>query len=158
MPEQPIRVYADTSVFGAVFEAQFADASRRFFAQAREGRFALVISALVQREIAGAPERVRELFMEMVPLAETAALTEAALALRQAYLRAGTVTERWADDALHVAVASCAGCDAIVSWNFRQLVHFGKIARYNEGTLAEGHRPIAIHSPAEVVDYEEEGL
>ena len=44
----------------------------------------------------------------------------------------------------------------IVSWNFRQIVHFGKIARYNEVNLAEGYRAIAIHSPAEVVDYEEE--
>jgi len=37
-----------------------------------------------------------------------------AYALRQAYLRAGVVSPKWAADALHVAVVSVNGCHAIV--------------------------------------------
>lgn len=44
----PIRVYADTSVFGGVFDSEFQSASRTFFDQVRGGRFQHVTSALVQ--------------------------------------------------------------------------------------------------------------
>jgi len=33
-------------------------------------------------------------------------------------------------DALHVALASVAGCTMIVSWNFKHIVHFPKIPLY----------------------------
>ena len=57
-----IRVYADTSVFGGVFDDAFAKPSRTFFEQVRQGRFQLVSSALVREEIAAAPQEVRMLF------------------------------------------------------------------------------------------------
>jgi hypothetical protein len=158
MAREPIRVYADTSVFGGVFDADFAGPSQWFFDQVGEGAFVLVISGLVQREIAGAPDKVRDLFMKTLPTAETAVLTEAAVALRQAYLRAGVVTEKWSDDAMHVAIASCAGCDLIVSWNFQHIVHSGKIARYNEVNAAQGCGSIAIQSPEELMGHEAESL
>lgn len=52
------RVYADTSVFGGVFDAEFAAPSRAFFDLVRSGRFRLVVSAIVQQEIDNAPEEV----------------------------------------------------------------------------------------------------
>ena len=42
-----IRVYAETSVYGGVFDAGIDAASREFFAQVRSGRFALIVSAVV---------------------------------------------------------------------------------------------------------------
>jgi len=51
MTMPPIRVYVDTSVFGGVFDVEFEEASREFFAQVVEGRFRLVASAVVDREI-----------------------------------------------------------------------------------------------------------
>lgn len=33
------RVYADTSVFGGVFDEEFCDTSRTFFEQVRKGNF-----------------------------------------------------------------------------------------------------------------------
>jgi hypothetical protein len=50
MPIRALRVYADTSVYGGVFDEEFADASRAFFDQVAEGGFQLVISALVHDE------------------------------------------------------------------------------------------------------------
>jgi hypothetical protein len=42
-----IRVYADTSVFGGVFDEEFKVPSRKFFDQGTSGEFALVTSAIV---------------------------------------------------------------------------------------------------------------
>ena len=52
METKAARVYADTSVFGGVFDEDFEQASTRFLEQVRRGRFELVSSAVVQAEIA----------------------------------------------------------------------------------------------------------
>ena len=51
-------VYADTSVFGGVFDEEFEADSKAFFESVRTGRFALLISDVVRREIGFAPEAV----------------------------------------------------------------------------------------------------
>ncbi len=42
----PVRVYADTSVYGGVFDEEFSKPSRRIFDHLREERFRLVTSPL----------------------------------------------------------------------------------------------------------------
>ncbi len=128
-----ISVYADTSVFGGVYDEEFDAASIEFFDQIRGGKRRLVVSDIVGREIESAPE-----------------------AVRQAYLNADILTSKWLDDALHVALATVSGCDVIVSWNFKHIVHFQKIPRFNAVNAFEGYHPILIHSPREVLEYEDE--
>ncbi|MGH7824479.1 MAG: type II toxin-antitoxin system VapC family toxin [Candidatus Binatia bacterium] len=149
-----IRVYADTSVFGGPFDEEFQTVSRTFFDQVRSGRFKLITSALVQEEVEPAPTKVRELFNELLHLVDVVEVSEEALNLRTAYLEAGIVTQQWADDALHVAVATVAGCSLIVSWNFKHIVHFEKIPLYNAINTVNGYGAIGIFSPLEVIRYE----
>ena len=148
-----MKVYADTSVFGGVFDEEFAEPSKEFFAEVEAGRFGLVISAVVQAEIASAPEKVQEFFRQLVAEAEIAELTQEVLELRNAYLSAGVVTPKSIDDAAHVALATLSGCRMIVSWNFKHIVHFEKIPKYNAINTLKGYRPIEIFSPAQVIDY-----
>lgn len=147
------RIYADTSVFGGVFDDEFSEASRHLFDAIRAGAFRLATSEVVRKEIAEAPQTVRDLFQEMLPLAEVAAITQEALRLRDAYQEAGILSVRWADDALHVAMATVAGCDMIVSWNFKHIVHFEKIPLYNAVNTLQGFGMLQIYSPLEVVGY-----
>jgi predicted nucleic acid-binding protein len=114
----PIRVYADTSVFGGVFDDEFALASRRFFDRVTKGAFRLVTSPIVEEELGDAPAHVWEFAQPIMDEAEEALLSGEALGLHHAYLEAGIVGERRGNDALHVALASAAGCAVIVSWNF----------------------------------------
>ena len=150
---QQLRVYVDTSVFGGVFDEGFSDASEALVESVRIGRYQLVTSDIVQDEIARGPQRVAALFDELLEAAEVVTPTEVSLALRDAYLRAGIVTEKWAADALHVALARCT---VIVSWNFRHLVHFQKVPLYGAVNQLNGYPPIAICSPPEVLQYDEE--
>ena len=152
------RIYADTSVFGGIYDDEFKEPSQAFFAQVRSGQFSLVTSAVVQDEISLAPNAVRRLFEEMLGLAEVLDITEDALQLRDAYLQAKIVTPRYSTDALHVALATVAGCPLIVSWNFQHIVHFQKIPMYNAVNTLGGYQPIAIFSPREVIRYEDEGI
>jgi predicted nucleic acid-binding protein len=50
-----MRIYADTSVFGGVFDEEFATPSRAFFDRVRRKRLELVLSPVVAGEIVDAP-------------------------------------------------------------------------------------------------------
>jgi len=151
-----IRVYADTSVFGGVYDDEFKAPSRTFFEQVKSGQFVLVTSAVVQDEMAAAPPTVRRFFEELLGPAEVTDITASALELRDAYLQAKIVAPKYSADALHVALATVAGCPLIVSWNFQHIVHFEKIPLYNAINTLQGYQPIAIFSPREVIRYEDE--
>jgi hypothetical protein len=151
-----LAAYTDTSVFGGVFDDEFEEASIAFFELVRLGRFRLLVSDITRKEIAEAPARVRRAFEENLPHMELIPVSEEVLELRDAYISAGIVSPNSAEDAAHVAAATVAEADLIVSWNFRHIVHFEKIRMYNAVNSLRGYRPVEIRSPLEVVDYEEE--
>lgn len=68
----------------------------------------------------------------------------------------GVVTPKSMDDALHVALATVSSCNLIVSWNFKHIVHFDKIPKYNAVNTLNGYGPIGIFSPMEVIRYDNE--
>jgi len=149
-------VYVDTSVFGGAFDPEFQRASMSFFARARAGVLQMRISALVLDELDKAPTAVKGLFLELEPLMRRVDVDDAAYRLQQAYLAAHIVSAQRETDALHVATATVSGCRAMVSWNFKHIVNFRRISLYNEVNRMEGHGPIAIHTPMEVVYDEDE--
>lgn len=151
-----IRLYADTSIFGGVFDTEFEKASNLLFEQIQADRFTLVTSAVVQTELEFAPESVVQFFNEMLERAEIVDITEEALTLRDAYLNAEIVSQKYTNDALHVALAVVSGCTLIVSWNFKHIVHFQKIPLYNAVNVLQGFKPVNIFSPLEVINYEDE--
>jgi predicted nucleic acid-binding protein len=144
------RVYTDASVFGGAFDDEFREASNAFFIEARSGRLTIVISGVVLDEIALAPRNVRTLLEELTPLAELTHVTDDALRLQEAYLVHGIVGESCSTDALHVALATAADCDLIVSWNFKHIVNLRRIRLYNAVNALHGYNQIEIRSPREV--------
>jgi predicted nucleic acid-binding protein len=151
-----IRVYADTSVFGGVYDEEFRAESREFFEEVKRNRFILVTSAVVQAEIEPAPLEVKRCFDEMLEFAEVVEISNKALQLRDAYLKADIVFPKYSDDALHVDLATISNCSMIVSWNFKHIVHFQKIPLYNAVNTLNGYSQINIFSPLEVIEYEDE--
>lgn len=114
----------------------------------------LTVSAVVMLELTDAPTRVIELVTGMRERLVVLDATPESYALQQRYLAAGILTPRWEDDALHVAMATVAGCDVMVSWNFKHIVNFRKIHQYNQVNQVMGYRPIDIRTPEEVIDYD----
>ena len=148
-----LRVYADTSVFGGCFDTEFEEESRAFFREVAAGKFLLLLSETTLRELAEAPVEVRRVLQELSPDdTEFIPHSEAIRELREAYLQAGVVGQAAADDAEHIAAASVAEADLVVSWNFKHMVHFDKILGYQAVNLTQGYKPLRIHSPKEVVE------
>ena len=149
-----MRIYADTSIFGGVFDPEFSVESKAFFYEVDRGIFDLVTSAVVAAEIEPAPDVVKSLFAKYVKCAEVAEVNKNIIDLRSKYIDAGIVTHKSLDDALHVAIATVSGCDLIVSWNFKHIVHYDKIPKYNAVNILNGYKQIGIYSPLEIIDYE----
>jgi hypothetical protein len=147
-----LRIYIDTSVVGGCLDEEFQKESRALFAMAARGEIVLIVSDVLADELELAPERVRTV-LASVPegsLEFVEASGEAA-ALRDAYMAAEVVGPAQAYDAHHVALATVAKADLIVSWNFKHIVHFEKIRGFNAVNLREGYLPVDIRSPQEVV-------
>ena len=71
--------------------------------------------------------------------------------MRDAYLAAKILGSRWADDAAHVAAATVARADAIVSWNFQHIVRLDRMKAYNQVNLLDGYGILTIVTPKEVL-------
>lgn len=153
--EKNIRVYADTSVFGGVFDEEFDRASEAFFEGVKTQRFTLLISDLVREEIKAGPEKVRLVFNETLPLAEVLEVTAEAIELQDAYLDEGIVSQKYLPDALHVALATVGRASILISWNFKHIVNFQKIPLYNAVNILKGYDSMDIYSPLEVIEYED---
>jgi predicted nucleic acid-binding protein len=150
-----LRVYLDTSVVGGCFDPEFAVWSNALVDDFRAERFAPVVSELVAAEVQVAPHRVREKFEDLLSMgAELLALDRNALDLASEYARHGILPAKFRNDLLHIAVATIANVDVLVSWNFKHIVRLEKIRLYSATNLEAGYRPIEIYSPREVASYE----
>jgi len=147
-----LRIYVDTSVVGGCRDEEFQEESRALMRMARNGEIRLLVSTLLAAEVDLAPQDVQTVLTDLPREAlEPVAFSDEAAQLRDAYLAAGVVGPKRRDDAHHVALATVARADMIVSWNFKHIVHFDKIRGFNAVNLREGYLPIEVRTPREVV-------
>jgi len=147
-----LRIYADTSVFGGCLDDEFAVDSKAMFREISSGKFLLLVSIVLLRELTLAPDEVQKILADLPEGAvEMIPDTDEIPALRDAYIHSGILGEGSKADAEHIAAASVGGADILVSWNFRHIVHFEKIAGFQAVNMLRGYNPIRIFSPKEVV-------
>lgn len=151
-----LQIYVDTSVLGGCFEPEFAPWSNGLVADFRAGTFTPVLSALLEAELRRAPESVREVYRDLIALTgEPVPVSDEALDLLAAYEAHKVLGAKFRSDMLHIALATVADVDVLVSWNFKHIVRFDKIRLFNAVNLEQGYKPLSIHSPREVTTYEE---
>jgi len=150
-----MRIYIDTSVIGGIFDSEFSEVTALFFSQAKDNKYEIIISTVVEKELELAPENVKNYFEKEKKNLKIVNITDKDISLQRSYLEQKIVTEKYALDALHVAIASTNECQIIVSWNFKHIVNFQKIPLYNAINMIKGYNSIQIFSPMEVINYEE---
>ena len=145
------RIYCDSSVIGGYFDREFESDSRRFMDAVKKGHILMLMSEVVVEEILDAPKNVRDL-LASIPTSsiERVPLTKEVIELRNAYIAAVILGVKWIDDATHVAAATVARADAIVSWNFAHIVRLDKMKAYNQVNLINGYGILTIITPKEV--------
>ena len=150
-----LRIYVDTSVLGGCFDPEFAEWSNRLLIGFRRGESVALLSAVTAAEVERAPEAVRQIYDELVRLGSEVLLVSAeAMELLAAYEGRRILGPKFRNDLLHIAVATVADADVLVSWNFRHIVRLDRIRHFNSVNIELGYRQLAIYSPREVVPHD----
>jgi predicted nucleic acid-binding protein len=155
-----MRLYLDTSVIGALFDLEMPqriEITRTLLDSIIEGKHTGIISNIVLEEIERSPEEFKEkLIAEMrkIPL-EIISEDEASADLLEIYEKEGFIRRGARLDLRHLAVATVNGVDAVVSWNFRDIVNIRTRRSVHSTNLRLGFPLIEIVSPEEVIGYEE---
>ena len=149
------RIYVDTSVIGGCEDKEFREFSRRLLGRFMSGDFVLVLSDLTIQELIEAPDQVRA-HLSRVPEhhVETVHLDAEARELAEAYVAAGVLSPNMLADAQHIAMATVARVDVLVSWNFKHIVNLFKIHALNSVNLRRSYPMLEIRVPREVVSDE----
>ena len=74
--------------------------------------------------------------------------------LAEAYIVAEVITAKMRADAQHIAIATVARVDVLVSWNFKHIVNLPRIHGYNSVNLRRGYPILEIRTPREVLSDE----
>jgi glycerol-3-phosphate O-acyltransferase len=96
------------------------------------GIFKPIVSEVVAAEIVAAPSSVRERYTALLALnTEVLKIGDAALDLVIAYQQHEILGANYRNDMLHIALATVAEVDILVSWNFSHIVRFDKIRMFS---------------------------
>lgn len=156
-PREARKVYVETSVWGMTLENQpraLREPAKLFLRQCGSGSFLPYISTVVLQEIALAEvSAATQMVGEINTLAPVVLEpSEGSEALAEAYLSAGVILAKKRDDARHVAIATVAGLEIVVSWNHRHMANERKRDLFNAVNLLGGYEQmLLIHTPFEVM-------
>ncbi len=149
------RIYIDTSVIGGCFDEEFATWSNGLVGDFKAGRFIPILSDMVAAEVKDAPAWVRGKLKELLDVEhDFIANSREATELADGYQARKILPPKYYADCLHIALATVAEADLLVSWNFKHIVRFEKIRLFNSVGLELGYKPIQIYSPREVTTVE----
>jgi predicted nucleic acid-binding protein len=151
MIKMPKRVYVDASVIYGAPKKEFSQDSRRFWEAFRRDEFMIIASDVLDDEIERAPQYVRDLYRSMSESqVERVESTEETDALAAQYIVEEVVGTSNLDDCRHIAVATLANADVLVSWNFGDIVY--RRAGYNDVNEKLGYPNIEIQSPRKFME------
>jgi predicted nucleic acid-binding protein len=150
-----MRIYVETSVVGGKFDPEFERQSKPFWDAVANGKIYVVLSDLLEAELDGSPAHVREFYRQLPESQiERVVSTEESDKLATRYIVEGVVGKSSLADCKHIALATLAHADALVSWNYKHMVNIRRIHGYNDVNVKLGYPQIEIRTPNEVINDE----
>jgi hypothetical protein len=108
------RIYIDTSVVGGYFDEEFSEATKGLFDRLENKEIVFVVSDLLDLELTGAPQNVRELLYKFsIDKFERVTLTEEAIQLVDTYIAEKVVGKTSLEDCRHIALATISRVDVL---------------------------------------------
>ncbi|MEK6690506.1 MAG: PIN domain-containing protein [Nitrospirota bacterium] len=146
-------LYLDTSVPSAYYDKRAKErneATIKFWKEILPN-YKIYISEITVDELENTRgETLRKKFRRLVKTFEILKANERIRDLAKAYIENGVFSEKYIDDAIHVAIASFYGISYVVSWNFEHLVKVKTRKIVNAVNILEGFKEIEIVSPQEL--------
>jgi len=160
MPRIPT-IYLETTIFNFPFAddaPQYKADTLKLFAEIKVGRFRAFTSNYVLDELEDTEDPVK--LKNMKDLIKNSGIelipeNDEVVRLANLYVAEGIIPVKYSLDALHIAAATTANLDYIISLNFRHIVKHKTIIQTEIINAREGFKRVFIHAPAEVIDHEE---
>ncbi|MCL2219922.1 MAG: PIN domain nuclease [Chitinispirillia bacterium] len=151
------KIYLDTSVISHL-DAQdtpekMAD-TKLLWEQIRKGKYDVVLSEVVFAELYDCHEPKRSFLtasVQQIQYERIDSNNSDVVALANKFVDMGILGATSFDDCRHISTAILAGCDMIVSWNFKHIVNPKTIKGTKVITIMEGYKDILICSPAMLI-------
>lgn len=120
--------------------------------------YEVYISDIVIREISGCSEEKLKILLDYLNqidynIIET---TEDTVELAGKFIDFGILKQKSFDDCQHIAAAILAGCDIIISWNFKHIVNVKTIRGVKIITTLEGYKDLLIYPPSVLIESEDD--
>jgi len=155
-------IYLETTIFNFPFAddaPQYQADTKRLFAEIKAGKFKPFTSKYVVQELEntkdiGKLDKMKAMITNYGAIVIPA--SDEIVRLANVYVTTGVIPKRFITDALHIAAATVAGLDYIVSLNFKHIVKHKTIFETEVINTREGFKRVFIHTPAEVIDYAED--
>jgi len=155
-------IYLETTIFNFPFAddaPQYKADTLRLFEEIKARKFKPFTSEYVTQELESTKDARK--FEQMKALIDEYGITVIPVndeigKLADVYVEAGIIPKKFITDALHIAAATIYGLDYIISLNFRHIVKHKTICETEVINAREGYKRVFIHTPAEVVNNEED--
>jgi len=155
------KIYLETTVFNYPFAddaPQYQAATLLLLDEIKEGKFKAYTSDYVVQELEHTKDAVkREKMLALITDCNITVLpgNEETKDLADLYISAGIIPQHHDTDALHIAAATVAGLDCVISLNYKHIVKHKTIMETEFINIREGYKRIFIHSPAEIIEDDE---
>ena len=151
-------MYIDSSAVGGKFNTRIAKQTKPFWDAVDKDEIAIIISDMLEEEIENpkTPQRVKNFFdTSLKSRAMRIMITKESRELALRYVAENVVDQSSFFDCLHVALATLANADAIVSWNLKHMVE--QSDGYKNVNRALGYPEIKILTPEKFMEAQYDG-
>jgi predicted nucleic acid-binding protein len=155
------KVYLETTIFNFPFAEdapQYRADTLKLFDEIKAGKFVPYTSDYVVGELDDIKDndklkKMRALIDEYK--IEVLKKNEETEKLAARYVSSGIIPSKYRTDALHIASATIAGLDIVVSLNFRHIVKQKTVFETEVVNTREGFKRVFIHAPSEIIENDE---
>lgn len=155
-----MKIYLDTSVISYLDQEDAPERmqeTQEIWNLLKENKYEIYISDVVIYEINKCGKRKREILLEYLDQIEynIIEIDEDTVNLAEKFINFGFLKRKCYDDCRHIAAAILAGCDFIISWNFKHIVNVKTIRGIKVITTLEGYKDLMIYPPSALLEEED---
>ena len=120
----------------------------------KQGIYEVYVSDIVFREIDRCNEEKLNILLDYLNQIEYNELEtdSSTIKLAEKFIDFGILKKKSFDDCQHIAAAIIAGCDVIISWNFKHIVNVKTVKGVKVITTLEGYKDLLIYPPSVLLE------
>ena len=148
-----LKVYLDTSVVSYLYQKDSPEKMQdtlSIWELFKKGIYEVYVSDIVFREIDRCSGEKLSILLDYLDQIEYHELEtdNSTIELAEKFIDFGILKKKSFDDCQHIAAAILAGCDIIISWNFKHIVNVKTVKGVKVITTLEGYKDLLIYPPS----------